>query len=96
MNRTLLESLPISGGIAPYGSIIVKDNLNASRVLDGVTVMAKVKGYNPEVGDWFWAKYGTDGSVQAEGKPGGCIGCHEGLKENDYVVVQMLDAPLRE
>jgi hypothetical protein len=96
VNRTLLESLPISDSVAPYGSIIVKDNLNASRELDGVTVMAKVKGYNPDVGDWFWAKYAPDGAVQAEGKPGGCIGCHEGLKENDYVVVQMLDAPLRE
>ena len=96
VNRTLLESLPVSSAVAPYGSIIVKDNLNASRELAGVTVMAKVEGYNPDVGDWFWAKYGPDGAVQAEGKPMGCIKCHEGLKENDYVVVQMLDAPLRE
>ena len=96
VNRTLLEALPISGGVAPYGSIIVKDNLNASRELAGLTVMAKVRGYNPEVSDWFWAKYAPDGTVQAEGKPGGCIKCHEGLKENDYVIVQMLDAPLRE
>ena len=96
INKTLLEALPATDSVAPYGSIIEKDNLNASRDLEAITVMVKVKDFNPEAGDWFWAKYGADGSVQAEGKPGGCIGCHEGLRDNDYVIVQMLDKPLRD
>ena len=96
VNRTLLEGLPTQDRIAADGSIIVKDNLTATRELDSVTVMAKVEGYNPEAGDWFWAKYEPDGTVQVEGKPGGCIRCHEGVAENDYVIVRRLDAPLKE
>jgi hypothetical protein len=96
VNRTLLDALPVADSTAPDGSIIVKDNLTANRELDGVTVMVKAKGYNPEAGDWFWAKYGPDGEVQVEGTPNGCITCHEGVKNNDYVIVQRLGEPLRE
>ena len=95
INRTLLEAIPISESVAPDGAIIVKDNLNASRELDSVTVMAKVKGFNPEAGDWFWAMYTPDGTVQVEGKPNGCIRCHEGVRDNDYVIVQRLSEPYR-
>ncbi len=96
VNRTLLEGLPVADSVAPNGSIIVKDNLTASRELAVVTVMAKVQGYNPEAGDWFWARYGPDGSIQAEGKLNGCITCHEGVADNDYVIVRRLDEPLRD
>ena len=34
VNRTLLESLPAASRIAPNGSVIVKDNLNAARELE--------------------------------------------------------------
>ena len=53
--------------------------------LESVTVMLKVPGYNPDAGDWFWAKYGTDGSIQAAGQVDGCIGCHTQVADNDYV-----------
>ncbi len=46
--------------------------------------MYKVKGFNPEAGDWFWAKYTPDGQVQAAGKAEMCIKCHGAKKENDY------------
>ncbi len=74
-------------GEMPEGTIIVKDNYKGESVdspgeLDAVTVMYKVKGYNPEGGDWFWAKYKPDGTADAAGKVAGCIGCHFGIAGN--------------
>ncbi len=37
--------------------------------------------------DWFWAKYGADGTAMMVGKPKGCIGCHGTRAGNDFVVV---------
>ena len=91
INRTLRESLPDSDAIAEIGSIIVKDSLNASRELTSITVMVKVDGYDPDNGDWFWAKYSPVGTVQAEGSPKGCIACHAGMAHNDYIIVKRLD-----
>ena len=95
VNRTLSASLPATDRIAPNGSIIVKESLNASRELVSITVMAKTVGYNPEAGDWFWASYTPDGTVRVAGKPTGCIKCHEGMSDNDYVIVQALDAAIK-
>lgn len=53
--------------------------------LEAITVMVKIAGYNPEAGNWFWAKYQPDGSLDAVGKPEGCIGCHGQVADNDYV-----------
>ncbi len=53
--------------------------------LEAVTVMVKIEGYNPEAGDWFWAKYQPDGTIDEAGKLEGCIGCHSQVADNDYV-----------
>ena len=84
--------MPSSEKKAPHGSIIVKENMNADREVTGITVMAKVNGYDPESVDWFWAAYTPDGSSRAAGKLGGCIGCHEGMADNDFVIIRQLDA----
>ncbi len=68
-----------------YGAFIVKENYKPDKTLAAVTVMYKVKGYNPEAGDWFWAKYNPDGSIDKEGKVGGCINCHRNASDNDWV-----------
>ncbi len=61
--------------------------------LDSVTLMVKIEGYNPEVGDWFWAKLQPDGTIDAAGKPAGCIGCHTQVAANNYVFdAQITDA----
>ena len=96
INTVLLEALPAANRQAPDGAIIVKDNLDASKQLSSITVMAKIKGYNPEHGDWFWAKYGPTGTIQAQGKVYGCIKCHEGNIGNDFIIIQRLDAALKE
>jgi hypothetical protein len=67
------------------GAIIVKENYSADKEFKALTVMYKIKGYNPRAGDWFWAKYAPDGSVQASGKVEGCINCHGARRDNDFV-----------
>ena len=68
------------------GVVIVKENFMPDTTLAAITVMYKVEGFNPEVGDWFWAKYSPDGTVAASGTPAGCIGCHGGkVANNDYI-----------
>jgi hypothetical protein len=66
-------------------AIIVKENYKPDKTLAAITVMYKGKGYNPEAGDWFWAKYNPDGSVDKEGKVAGCIKCHSAKADNDWV-----------
>lgn len=87
VNRELLESIPVSETV-PNGSIIIKENYTPDRELDKITVMAKIEGYNPEHNDWFWAAYSSEGEVLVEGTPGGCISCHQGMKSNDYIIVE--------
>jgi hypothetical protein len=53
--------------------------------LAALTYMVKVPGYNPEAGDWFWAKMAPDGKIDAAGKAQGCIGCHSQAVNQDFV-----------
>lgn len=73
------------------GTIIVKENIGKDKELKALTVMYKVKGYNPDAGDWFWVKYGTDGTADKAGKVQGCIGCHGGMADNDYIMVHSFE-----
>lgn len=72
----------------PNGSFLVKENYKPDKTLAAITVMFKKRGYNPDAGDWFWAKYGPDGTIMKEGKVAGCIGCHTAGKVNDYVMTK--------
>ncbi|OGP94760.1 MAG: hypothetical protein A2Z19_03490 [Deltaproteobacteria bacterium RBG_16_54_18] len=85
VNKTALAAIKEKKGMLPDGSIIVKENYTPDKKLAALTVMYKVKGYNPQAGDWFWAKYLPDGKIAAEGKVAGCIQCHASVKANDYV-----------
>lgn len=77
------------GKTLPDGAILVKENYADDReTLAAVTPMYKVEGYNPSAGDWFWAKYGPDGKVMAEGKVQGCIECHSAKADQDYFFSQ--------
>ena len=91
------------------GAVIVKRNYggegvskqsvanNPEKYLMAVTVMYKRKGYDPEDGDWFWAKYNPDGSLAKNSKgvalagrvakdaSEGCIACHKAAPGGDFV-----------
>lgn len=85
VNDRALKSIDKMKGMA-NNSIIVKENYAPNAKLMAVTVMYKVKGYNPEGGDWFWAKYSPDMTeIMAQGKVSDCLGCHSTVKNNDYV-----------
>lgn len=84
VNDVALKSIKAKKGLND-GAIIVKENYMPDKKLAAVTVMYKVKGYNPEAGDIFWMKYLPDGKIEASGKVDMCIGCHGKVKENDYL-----------
>jgi hypothetical protein len=70
----------------PNGAVIVKENYGKDKkTLMAVTPMYKVKGYNPDAGDWFWGKYGPDGKIMASGKIAGCIKCHSMVKKHGWL-----------
>ncbi len=71
------------------GSIIVKENYMPDKKLAALTVMYKVKSFNPEAGDWFWLKTTPDGRVEDSGKMAMCIACHAKVKAKDYVFTKM-------
>jgi hypothetical protein len=94
------------------GALVIKRNYGAEDVtvddvldapadhLQAVTIMfRRAEGYAPDSGDWFWAKYLPDGTLDQTpdgtaiaGLAQGCIACHSGAGE-DYLFTT--DAELR-
>lgn len=68
------------------GAIVVKENYLPDRTLESITTMYKVEGYDPEHGDWFFAKYGPRGGVQAAGRVETCQDCHE--RGKDFIMTE--------
>ncbi len=89
INAQVEEALDSFAGQLPNEAIIVKENLgeSTSEKADALTIMWKVSGFDPENNDWFWANTTLDGEVNAEGKVEGCINCHGGARDNDFVFV---------
>ena len=90
--------------------VVVKDNYggegvtlemvkeNPAGYLMAVTPMVqREQGYDADNNDWFWVKYGPDGSIGmndmevamagrvAKGMPMGCIACHATAGGGDYL-----------
>lgn len=88
MNRKAITNL----GEMPNGSILVKENYaEDGETLAAITVMYRSTGFDPEHGDWYWAKYNPDGSVarsgemRLAGKVQSCIECHADAAGGDFV-----------
>ncbi len=104
--RSYYNIVPVNG--ANY-HVIIKDNYGGPEAaqetvakapgdyLAAVTVMVQREaGYDPENGNWFWVKYGKDGTIEknpkgmalagrvAKGADQGCIACHSSAKGDDY------------
>ena len=71
---------------------------NPKRFLTAITIMYQRPGYDPVNGDWFWAKYLPDGSLDknpagmplagrvAKANPSaGCIACHRTAPGGDMI-----------
>jgi hypothetical protein len=84
VNDIARKSIKKKKGMA-NNSMIVKENHAPNKKLVAVSVMYKVKGYNPEGGDWFWAQYDANFEVLSEGNVKACMDCHETAKNNDYI-----------
>jgi len=71
----------------PSRSVIVKENFRQEdrATLDSLTVMKKVEGYDPENGDWFWARYTPEGELTHSGKVAMCFDCHFDAAGDDFV-----------
>ncbi len=85
VSKKAVKTIEKKRGSFPNGTIIVKENYMPDKKLAAVTVMYRVKGYDPDAGDWFWAKYKADGTIEKEGKVKGCIDCHSAQIMNDWV-----------
>lgn len=82
------QAVELRKTIIPYPneSILVSYIRSPAGEPKAVTVMYKVKGYNPAAGDWFWAKYSLTGEVEEAGKVKRCISCHaKKIPGNDYI-----------
>lgn len=87
-NKPAIEAAK-AGRPMPEGAIILKENYGKDqKTLMAVTPMYKIKGYNPEGGDWYWAKYAAGGKVEAAGQPKGCITCHSVQKDKDWLFTE--------
>lgn len=92
--------------------LIIKDNYGGEgatmetvsespdEYLAAVTIMLQREdGYDPDNDNWFWVKYGPDGSIMtnpkgvalagrvAKGTGSGCIACHKDARGGDYIFV---------
>ncbi len=82
------------------GAVIVKENYGERNgPLMAVTVMQKIRGYDPEDGDWFWVKFAPNGQIMtnpkgmklagrvAKGMSKGCIACHSNAAGGDFLFI---------
>ena len=90
-----------SQAMIPEGGIIVREVIDATGAAQRLTVMAKgPAGYNPEIGDWYWAVTDLQGTpviesgVPRSGRLADCYGCHLPRASDDYLFgVPMIDRP---
>lgn len=87
------------GGTISDGGISVKETYNDENgdTALKIFVMKKIDGYDADNGDWFYARYSPDGTVDVAGADaiGGCAGCHNAATEDGlYTATQ--DPPTAE
>ena len=107
----MLETFYTEATIGDHtGALVIKRNYGPEDVtvdqvlesredhLGAVTIMYRREdGYDPETGNWFYAKYLPDGTLDqnpqgaslaglvGKGADAGCIACHQGADGGDYL-----------
>lgn len=71
----------------PMGSIILKESYSTEdqATPNNTTVMKRIEGYDPDNGDWFWARFDAGGALTHSGKVGMCADCHFDAGSDDFV-----------
>lgn len=86
VNRIAHEALANGASEMPAGAIIVKENYMPDSTFVAATVMHKVPGYDAGNGNWYWAKYDPNGTVEVAGRAPMCQQCHSAARERDFVM----------
>ena len=86
------------GGTIGDGGISVKkgyDDAAGTMPKGPITVMYKVADYDADNGDWFFANYNDDGTVNRAGSDaaGSCGGCHSAAGAADDYLRTVSDVP---
>jgi hypothetical protein len=91
-NPTAIDAL-IRGTFAmPPGAVVVLEDYLPDSSLSSVSVMVQTEGYDAEHRDWFFARFGSAGEIEAAGRVEACAGCH--VLEPDYLFSGELGTPL--
>lgn len=90
INGVIKDDLPVTNKIVPIGGMIVKEGYDLDKELVNISVMIKVKDFNPTESDWFWAQYTPEGKVLSSGKVSVCISCHGAFKDNNCIIAHKL------
>ncbi|GMV38457.1 MAG: hypothetical protein AMXMBFR64_01730 [Myxococcales bacterium] len=92
VNDTAKPTWDSGSGVYAKGSIVIKEHYmdEASTDVKAWTTMEKREaGYAPDSGDWYWAKVMGDGTVEMDGTPAMCVGCHSTAKDVDWVMSKL-------
>lgn len=86
-SETLRSSIEGSAAFtAPVGASSIKEVYDGANV-DGYVVMTKqAAGYDADNGDWHYEVLDASGNVTQEGALDGCIACHAGGTDTDYLL----------
>lgn len=83
----------------PNGSVLVREDYDANRKRQSISVLYRVKDYDKDHGNWYWIKYLENGTVARgaddkpiAGKVGSCIECHGKAGGKDFVFSNDLPA----
>lgn len=86
INKTGIDSFRNKKYPYAEGSVVIKEGFDSETSdLSKIYVMKKIKGYDPQNGDWLYAVTDPSGKVQMSGKIQMCISCHVAGKDKDYV-----------
>jgi hypothetical protein len=106
VNNEAYDAITNKRGQMPNGSIIIKENYTEDRRLITITIMQKIKDFNSDENDWYWARFSPGGmvitmeeygqTIKLAGKIDDCISCHSERSNNDYIFTGSLTEELPE
>jgi hypothetical protein len=79
----------------PIGSVLVREDYDSKKKRVSISVMYRVKNYDPAHNDWYWMSFLENGSISRTpekdgrkplaGKVTSCIDCHAKAPGKDFV-----------